>query len=157
MEIERKFLIDRFPNELPLLEEAEVYQGYLCVNPVVRIRSKRNLNEENYVLCFKGKGTLVRSELEMPLTKEQFEQLRGLLSKPMIHKIYRVYALETGLKLECNVVDPGTPDEFMYAEVEFSSVEQANAFVPPSYLGKDVTETPGYSMGAYWARKSPSV
>ena len=38
VEIERKFLLDEFPN-LPLLTEAVVYQGYLSVRPTVRIRS----------------------------------------------------------------------------------------------------------------------
>ena len=68
MEIERKFLIDGFPQGLPLLEEAVVYQGYLCVDPVVRIRSKETAGKKtSYVLCFKGEGTLARQEIEMDL------------------------------------------------------------------------------------------
>ena len=39
MEIERKFLLDSFPQGLPLLEESVMEQGYLCTDPVVRIRS----------------------------------------------------------------------------------------------------------------------
>ena len=31
-EIERKFLIDSFPAELPLKEEFQVYQAYLSIN-----------------------------------------------------------------------------------------------------------------------------
>ena len=34
-EIERKFLLSEFP-DLPLLEKAETFQGYLSVEPVVR-------------------------------------------------------------------------------------------------------------------------
>ena len=41
MEIERKFLIDGFPSDLPLLKESEVEQGYLATAPVVRIRRER--------------------------------------------------------------------------------------------------------------------
>ena len=40
MEIERKFLLSGFP-DLPELERAEVFQGYLGISPEVRIRSKR--------------------------------------------------------------------------------------------------------------------
>ena len=36
-EIERKFLLSEFP-DLPLLEKAETFQGYLSVEPVVRSR-----------------------------------------------------------------------------------------------------------------------
>ena len=72
MEIERKFLVDRFPEGLPLLKEAVVYQGYLCTHPTVRIRSTETADGVSYVLCFKGKGTIARQEIEMDLTKEQF-------------------------------------------------------------------------------------
>ena len=43
MEIERKFLIDGFPSDLPLLKESEVEQGYLATAPVVRIRREKPL------------------------------------------------------------------------------------------------------------------
>lgn len=154
MEIERKFLIDGFPQGLPLLDEAVVYQGYLCVDPVVRIRSKETAGKKtSYVLCFKGEGTLARQEIEMDLTAEQFGQLRELIGRPLVRKDYKVYALPGGLRLECSLVDRGTPTAFYYAEVEFGTVEQAAAFVPPPFLGRDVTEEPGYGMGSYWARK----
>lgn len=37
-EIERKFLINSFPDSLPLKEEFQVYQAYLSIDPEVRIR-----------------------------------------------------------------------------------------------------------------------
>ena len=72
---------------------------------------------------------------------------------PMIEKDYRVYALPDGLRLECSLVDEGTPTAFYYAEVEFDSLEAAYAFQPPAFLGREVTEERGYSMGQYWERK----
>ncbi len=155
VEIERKFLLDRFP-DLPVLKEAEVWQGYLSTDPVVRIRSTKTAEGIRYVLCFKGEGTLVRREIEMPLTQEQFSQLSDLLKAPMICKEYKVYALPDGHCLECSRVDPGRESEFLYAEVEFSSVEEAETFVPPAFLGREVTEFPGFSMSSYWKnRKIP--
>lgn len=91
-EIERKFLIEEFP-DLPLLEEAEAFQGYLSVEPVVRIRKKVSKEKTSYVLCFKGKGRLCRKEIELDLPKETFDELEELLEIPMIRKEYRVYAL----------------------------------------------------------------
>ena len=152
MEIERKFLIDGFPSDLPLLKEAEVEQGYLATAPVVRIRRETVGGAPSHVLCFKGKGTLARQEVELPPTAETFRQLEDLLPAPMIRKTYKVYALPDGRRLEVSLVDADTPRAFFYAEVEFDTLEQARAFVPPACLGRDVTEEPGWSMGAYWEK-----
>ena len=97
MEIERKFLLSGFP-DLPELERAEVFQGYLGISPEVRIRSKRVGEAETYRLCFKGEGSLVREEIELDLDKATFESLKKLLPKPMIRKEYRIYRLENGLR-----------------------------------------------------------
>lgn len=154
-EIERKFLISSFP-ELPLLEEAVVWQGYLSTQPVVRIRKKETKNKTDYILCFKGKGTLCRKEIELELSREVFNELHDLLEAPMILKDYKVYALD-GHRLECSLVDRGTSTEFLYAEVEFASLEEAKAFIPPVFLCNEVTENPYYSMGRYWQRKCESL
>ncbi len=157
MEIERKFLMaPAFPADLPLLEKAEVYQGYIAVHPVVRIRSKRTdgaHGRASYVLCFKGEGTIARQETELDITEEVFLELSQLLQAPMIRKDYRVYALADGRRLECSCVDQGTPTEFWYAEVEFPTLEEAYAFVPPAFLGREVTEEAEYGMSSYWERK----
>ncbi|MDO5602602.1 MAG: hypothetical protein Q4G07_07515 [Oscillospiraceae bacterium] len=156
MEIERKFEVTDFPENLPELRRCTVRQGYLATRPVtVRIRgTKEEGKEETYRLCIKGKGTLVRTEVETPLSCEQFSQLAQLLEKSFIKKEYRAYALPEGLVLECSAVDADKPlGGFLYAEVEFDSVEAANRFVPPDFLKKDLTELPGTSMSAYWERK----
>ncbi len=152
MEIERKFLIDDFP-DLPLLEEAQVYQGYLSVDPVVRIRSKDTDAGTDFKLCIKGKGSIARTEVEIPITQGQFEELKGLLKAEMVHKDYKVYALPGGRRLECSRVDEGSPTEFLYAEVEFTSLEEALSFPMPPFLLQDVTEDPYYKMNQYWQRK----
>lgn len=151
MEIERKFLMDGFPL-LPAVSEAVMLQGYLCCAPVVRIRSKETAGKTDYKLCFKGEGTLVREEIELPIDAQTFQRLCALLPGTLIRKEWRTYTLDSGLMLECSLVDSGTQNEFYYAEVEFESVEQALAFVPPLYLGKEVTEDPSYSMNRYWQR-----
>ena len=86
MEIERKFLIDKFPEDLPLIEEAVVYQGYISVNPIVRIRSKTGAKGVDYILCFKGAGTIARQETEIELDGDTFRELEKLLKAPMIRK-----------------------------------------------------------------------
>jgi CYTH domain-containing protein len=148
LEIERKFLINGFP-ELKPIRCAETEQGYLCHEPVVRIRRSSSGGVDKYKLCFKGKGTLVRTEMEMDLTAEQYAQLYDLLPEATVKKEFRTYALDNGLVLECSHVDPGEETSFFYAEVEFPSEEAAQNFVPPDFLGRDVTEDPSFTMSHY--------
>ena len=156
-EIERKFLIDRFPDELPLLEQATVWQGYISADPVVRIRKKETESGISYRLCFKSKGTLVRKEVEMDITAEKYEALAEILLIPPVRKDFKVYALADGRRLECSLVDKDSDTAFYYAEVEFSSVEEANAFVPPAFLGEEKTEDPAFTMSNYWKMKQQLI
>ena len=151
MEIERKYRIDRFPGEeegWPLVKEAVVCQGYLATSPTVRIRAAEARRPERRTTY-----TLVRQEIELPLEEATFLQLRELLPAPMIRKDYRVYALPDGHRLECSLVDGEEPGGFYYAEVEFGSVEESEAFVPPAFLGPEVTEDPSFHMSEYWQTK----
>lgn len=152
MEIERKFLIDRFPESLPLESECEMLQLYISVMPTVRARSKKVGDKETYRLTVKGSGELCREEIETSVTKEQFEALCRVAEKEPIKKLKRCYSLPDGLVLECLLVDEGTETEFMYAEVEFESVEAAEKFVVPDFLGKEVTYDNYWKMNNYWKR-----
>jgi len=151
MEIERKFLISDFPSHLKELERADMYQGYLSVSPVVRIRKKVKNNESSYKLCIKGKGTLVREEVEFPISEDEFTRLSSIIDNKFIHKEYRTYKLGE-YTLECSKVDFNNKNVFYYAEIEFKSVEDANAFTPPDFLNNEVTEKSGYTMKDYWER-----
>ena len=65
MEIERQFLIEKFP-ELPEIYAAQVWQGYLSTAPVVRIRRFSPPDGcDRYELTVKGKGTMVRAEVNI--------------------------------------------------------------------------------------------
>ena len=151
MEIERKFLIPDFPDRLRELSRAQVWQGYLATDPVVRIRKKQTESTASYKLCFKGEGQLVRQETELEISGEIFEELSRLLKKPLIHKDYRVYDLD-GRKLECSRVDVNGKGVWYYAEIEFSSKEEAIAFCAPDFLQNEVTYQKGYTMSEYWER-----
>ena len=151
MEIERRWKIAGFPENLPLLRQAHMRQGYIATAPVVRIRT----DGARCVLCFKGKGTLAREEIETDIDAETFRRLEAFIGKPLVSKDYRVYALPDGRRLEVSLVDAGRPTAFFYAEVEFPTVEAARSWRPEAvglaaYLNDDVTDQPGQSMGAYW-------
>ncbi len=179
MEIERRWLMAGWPAECGapaagprapvLLGEIEKAQGYLATAPVVRIRSEHTVcaaaepdaaptpaapGKWEYILCVKGKGTLARQEIETPLTAETFEKLREFIGVPLITKRVRLYRLADGRTLECSLVDEGQDTAFYYAEVEFDSIEDAAAFVPPAWLGEEKTEDPSFSMKNYWEKKT---
>lgn len=155
MEIERKWMVNGWPEGLPQQAEYQMEQGYLSVRPTVRIRREsRTGGSTEYILCFKGRGRLARQELEKAVEPEFYQGLREIIGKPLIPKLRRDYVLPDGLRLEVSLVDEGRPTEFMYAEVEFPDTAQALQWQPPAelagYLSREVTNEPGQSMGAYW-------
>ena len=157
MEIERKWMVTGWPEGLPLEEEFTMRQGYISVQPTVRIREEALTGgSTDYILCFKSAGGLAREEIERPIDKKLFDELETkIIGKPLIGKIRRSYALPDGLVLEVNHVDEGLPTAFWYAEVEYPTVEAALAWQPENcglgaYLSDEVTGQPGQSMGEYW-------
>lgn len=154
MEIERRFIVSAFPEDLEVLRRAEVKQGYISTGePEARIRWTKDEHKTTYKLAFKTDGTLAREEVEFDISEENYIQLQRLLKGDMITKDYRVYQLGD-YRLEVCKVDEGRPTEYMYAEVEFTTVEEAKAFdiahIP--YLEKEVTEDRSYNMKKYWER-----
>ncbi len=149
-------MVSNWPKDLPLLYEQSMRQGYISVRPTVRIREEiKKGGNTAWVLCFKSEGGLARKEIEMEIPKDKFDELEDLIGLPLIPKIRRTYQLKNGLKLEVNHVDEGLPTEFWYAEIEYPTIEAANAYDPSmddlsDYLNDDVTGKPGQSMGAYW-------
>ena len=67
MEIERKFLVKRenLPENLEQYPSKVIEQGYLCTEPVVRIRK----SNDNYYLTYKSKGLLAREEYKSAADK----------------------------------------------------------------------------------------
>lgn len=133
MEIERKFLVKTLPENLKQYQHHQIEQGYLCTEPVVRIRR----SDEKYILTYKGEGLLMREEYNLPLTKEGYEHLRtkadGILITKKRYKIpYEKYMIELD-------IFEGELAPLCLVEVEFDSREEAEAFAPPEWFGEDVT------------------
>lgn len=134
MEIERKFLITELPENLTQYNCRRIEQGYLCTAPVVRIRRQ----DEEYYLTYKSKGMMMREEYNLPLTAEAYAHLREKTDGNLISKQRYLIPLNETLTAELDIFDaPFAP--LMLAEVEFSSEEEANSFVPPAWFGEDVT------------------
>ena len=124
VEIERKWMVRGWPNNLELLYVEKMRQGYISTSPTVRIRDE----DSKYILCFKSKGKLSRKEIEMEIPKDKFDELEDLIGLPLIDKIRKTYLLNDGHHLEVNFVDVNLGD----------------------YLDDEVTYQKGQSMAAYW-------
>jgi adenylate cyclase len=159
MEIERKWAVSGWPDvDLPLAFEYRMEQGYVSVDPTVRIRKEEKVGgATDYVLCLKSHGQLAHKEIELSIPEEKFDEIRDLIGIPLIKKTRRSYRLSDGHLLEVNHVDEGLETEFWYAEVEYGSVEEAKSWNPADvglsdYLAKDETYEPDSTMGAFWVQ-----
>ena len=139
MEVERKFLV----HEAPKLDNApaeEIDQGYLAIGSDGEVRLRRK--GERLLLTAKRGGGLSREEAEVELGRDAFEELWPLTEGRRLHK--RRHVLPQGeLEIEVDVY-AGDLDGLVVAEIEFGSEEEARAFVPPDWLGEDVTGDPRY-------------
>lgn len=139
MEIERKYLIHTLPDNLEIVKTREIEQGYLCTEPVVRIRK----DHDKYELTYKSKGLMLREEYNLPLTKEAYEHLKEKIDGRLIVKSRHEIPLGESLIIELDIFH-GELKPLILAEIEFPNVEKANAFTPPEWFGEDVTFSSEY-------------
>ena len=81
LEIERKFFVPHFPQELAEQTPLSIEQGYLALEAggqEVRLRK----SDDRYWLTVKSTGSLVRKEHEVPITPEQFQALWPATARP---------------------------------------------------------------------------
>ena len=123
MEIERKFLITK-KIDLSNLKYDDITQGYITVDPEVRVRKKG----EKYYLTSKSEGNLVREEREKEISAETYYSLM----QDRYYLPYGKYIIE--IDKYCSRLDG-----LIVAEVEFETEEEANLFAPPEWFGREVT------------------
>ena len=150
LEIERKFLIDGFPVGLTLLKHMDMEQGYLSVDPEIRIHKAVDVTtgKTDVRMTVKSDGELTREEIMTDIKEDFYYDAMNLLGVNPIMKEYRAYKLGPWV-LEVAHVDPNTLNAFFYAEIEFPTEEDAKAFTPPRYLGREITYNEDYKMKNY--------
>ncbi|WP_058486633.1 CYTH domain-containing protein [Defluviitalea phaphyphila] len=139
MEIERKFLVNEIPNNLNQYEKKEIIQGYISIDPIIRLRK----SNYEYYLTIKSKGHLKREEFELTITKEQFENLWSKVDSATIYKTRYNIPLENDLIAELDIYK-GDLKGLITVEVEFTSEKDSFYFTPPKWFGKDVTHDNRY-------------
>lgn len=139
MEIERKYLVRKLPENLEQYNKKKIAQGYLCTEPVVRIRH----SNDDYYMTYKGDGLMVREEYNLPLTQEAYEHLRPKIDGLLIAKTRYLIPLDNKLTAELDVFEEDL-NGLVIVEVEFNTVEEANVFHAPDWFGEDVTNSGKY-------------
>ena len=140
VEIERKFLVAELPS-LDGVDSKKIRQGYVTVpsdSVQVRLRQKG----KKFFITVKGKGKMMRSERESEIDAATFDRLWPATGDRCIAKTRWTGLLEDGRTFELDLFDDR---DLRLVEVEFQSVEEAEAFVPPAWFGEDVTGNPAYS------------
>ncbi len=134
MEIERKFLFQEGDFDYTSYPYHEIEQGYLSTDPVVRIRKQ----DDEYYLTYKGKGSMVREEYDLPLKKDSYLHLLEKADGNIIRKKRYLIPIYDDLTVELDIFE-GKLSGLCLAEVEFKNTDDANDFIKPKWLGKDVT------------------
>ena len=152
MEIERKYLVRSLPDDLEQYPHVEIEQAYLCTSPTLRIRRMG----DDYILTIKEhvvteSSAIHNREEEFALSAETY---RHLLSKcDSGHVVKTRYRIDlrrqmkdgayVGLVAELDIFHDRHKG-LMLVEVEFPNSDTADAFVPPSWFGDDVSCDPHY-------------
>ncbi len=139
MEIERKFLVKRMPQDLDQYPCHQIEQGYLCTDPVVRIRRQ----DHEYFLTYKSSGLMARQEYNLDLNETAYVHLREKIDGNLITKKRYCIPLNSFLTVELDVFE-GAFSGVILAEVEFATVDEAQRFDPPEWFGQEVTWSPKY-------------
>ena len=161
MEIEKKFLIRRLPEELDRYPVRHMEQGYLCTDPVIRIRK----SNDRYILTYKTRmglegqndqGVRVNQEVEVPLNQSGYEHLREKTDGNLIRKDRYIIPLPDGHTGELDIFH-GVLEGLVFIEVEFADSRDAKDFVPPEWFGDNVSDDHRYSNSYLSTCKDLSV
>ena len=134
-EIERKFLLERLPDDLGDGERIE--QGYVAIaDDGVEVRVRRRAGKAT--LTIKSGPGHVRTEEELEIDGRRFDALWPLTEGRRLAKTRHEVALDGGVTAEVDVYHDAH-DGLCVAEVEFPTVEASDAFTPPEWIGAEVT------------------
>lgn len=139
MEIEKKYLVSKLPDNLCEFKFHFIEQGYLCTEPVVRVRRQ----DDDYYLTYKGAGLMSREEYNLPLNAQSYQHLIQKADGNIITKKRYLIPIGENLTVELDIFE-GRFKGLMIAEIEFKSEDEANRFIPLPWFGEDVTFSSKY-------------
>lgn len=153
IEIERKFLIKNLP-ALKNLPHQRITQGFATpYNPEFVFRLRQSIPIDNkfrqragikYFQTIKKSGLKKRIEVEIEITSKQMDTLWELCNEYVVTKSRYSIPIHDGFIAEVDVYKNDLAG-LITVEVEFTSEELANSFIPPDWFGEEITENKNYT------------
>lgn len=151
-EIERKFLVrtERIPTSR-LTDGARFVQGYLSIEPVVRVRlSHRDASPSRAWLTVKGPGSVTRDEFEYEIPPDDAHAMVSLCVA-VLHKT-RWNITENHHRWELDQYHHRWQGLWL-AEIELSHPDEP--FERPDWLGDEVTDDPRFTNASIALGEDP--
>jgi CYTH domain-containing protein len=141
-EIERKFLLKQLPPGLRSCHSRTIEQGYLAAkNDGTQIRLRKSGRHHSLTIK-RGRG-ISRQEIEIDLTRDQFEDLWPATAGYRLTKTrYDVPFGRHTIEID---VYRGRNEGLVVAEVEFRDERECHRFQPPFWFGVEVSGKSRYS------------
>jgi CYTH domain-containing protein len=118
----------------------------------VRVRARGG----DHLLTVKGGQGAVRTEVTVPVSPEQFDDLWTLTKRRRIRKQRWVLPHDSQAEVEVEVDRfEAELDGLVIAEVEFASQDASRRFTPPPWFGPEVTDDDRYRNAALAMQPPP--
>ncbi len=150
-EIERKFLVRWLPERLGRRRHYDILQAYLKNTDKEEVRV-RSADGKFYLTAKRGSG-LKRHEETKTISAEDFAAKLRHARGRLIGKTRYIVPYK-GRAVELDVYRGGLKG-LVVAEVEFATVAQSRAFMPPPWLGREVTYDKRYKNKELSRRGAP--
>jgi CYTH domain-containing protein len=138
LENELSFLVKRLP-DLDCLKRADIRQDYLSNGPEpLRLRRIGDRFELTKKLDTDPGDMTRKEELTIPLTESEYREILPLSKRGLLKTRYYC-PLPGGLIAEIDVFSRPLTGLVM-VEVEFPDESSRNAFVPPDWFGRDISQ-----------------
>lgn len=137
IEIEKKYKVLSLPDGFPDYPHKEIEQSYLNKGgEPIRLRRFEQNGEVSCLLSKKVRESdICCVEHNIPLPREVYEALKEAKEGRTIRKTRYIIPLDGGLKAELDVFHDFF-EGLRYAEIEFPSVEAAESYKTPDWLGE---------------------
>lgn len=138
LEIERKFLIPKLPDDIAQYPHAEIMQWYYFNEgeKLVRLRKKW----DQYFQTIKIGQDLIREEDEEEISQSIFEEEWNNVEDRQLQKTR--YEIPYEWKIIELDIYRGKLEWLVVAEIEFMSEQEAKSFNAPLRFGKELTNIP---------------
>ena len=137
IEIEKKYKVKKLPDNLEKFEHLTIEQSYLNKGGAP-IRLRKFITESGVKYIFskkipKDQNLLEKTEYNIELSEELYKEfLKAKEGRTIIKTRYKI-PLENGAKMDLDIFHDFF-EGLCIAEIEYTSVEQANTFKIPEWL-----------------------